>query len=48
MEIELVESHDLQVVDGRVAMRTTRGYTPIDVLCRRVDDNYLDPLNFNP
>ena len=48
MGIELVESHDLQVVDGRVAMRTTKGYTPIDVLYRRVDDDYLDPLNFNP
>jgi uncharacterized circularly permuted ATP-grasp superfamily protein len=36
------------VVDGRVAMRTTQGYTPIDVLYRRVDDDYLDPLNFNP
>ena len=48
MGIELVESHDLQVVDGSVAMRTTKGYTPIDVLYRRVDDYYLDPLNFNP
>jgi len=48
MGVELVEGHDLRVVDGRVAMRTTRGYTPIDVLYRRVDDDYLDPLNFNP
>jgi uncharacterized circularly permuted ATP-grasp superfamily protein len=47
MGAELVEGHDLRVVDGRVAMRTTRGYTPIDVLYRRVDDDYLDPLNFN-
>jgi len=44
----LDEGHDLRVVDGRVAMRTTRGYTPIDVLYRRVDDEFLDPLNFNP
>ena len=29
-------------------MRTTQGYTPIDVLYRRVDDDYLDPLNFRP
>jgi len=29
-------------------MRTTRGYMPIDVLYRRVDDDFLDPLNFNP
>ena len=48
MGVELVEGHDLRVVDGRIAMRTTRGYTPIDVLYRRVDDEYLDPLNFKP
>ena len=48
MGVELVEGHDLRVVDGRVAMRTTQGYKPIDVLYRRVDDEYLDPLNFNP
>ena len=48
MGAELVEGHDLRVVDGRIAMRTTRGYAPIDVLYRRVDDDYLDPLTFNP
>ena len=48
MGVELVEGHDLRIVDGRVAMRTTRGYQPIDVLYRRVDDDFLDPLNFNP
>ncbi|MFN5243183.1 MAG: circularly permuted type 2 ATP-grasp protein [Novosphingobium sp.] len=48
MGAELVEGSDLRVVDGRVAMRTTRGYEPIDVLYRRVDDEYLDPLTFNP
>lgn len=48
MGVELVESQDLRIVDGRVAMRTTQGYKPIDVLYRRVDDEYLDPLNFNP
>jgi len=48
MGVELVEGTDLRVVDGRIAMRTTRGYKPIDVLYRRVDDDYLDPLNFNP
>ncbi|WP_415403873.1 circularly permuted type 2 ATP-grasp protein [Tateyamaria sp. SN3-11] len=48
MSAELVEGHDLRVIDGRVAMRTTQGYKPIDVLYRRVDDEYLDPLNFNP
>jgi uncharacterized circularly permuted ATP-grasp superfamily protein len=48
MGAELVEGSDLRVVDGRVAMRTTRGYQPIDVLYRRVDDEFLDPLTFNP
>jgi uncharacterized circularly permuted ATP-grasp superfamily protein len=48
MGVELVEGQDLKVVDGRIAMRTTCGYEPIDVLYRRVDDDYLDPLNFKP
>ncbi len=48
MGAELVEGSDLRVVDGRVAMRTTRGYEPVDVLYRRVDDDFLDPLSFNP
>lgn len=48
MGAELVEGHDLRVVDGRVAMRTTLGYQPIDVLYRRIDDEYLDPMTFNP
>jgi uncharacterized circularly permuted ATP-grasp superfamily protein len=48
MGAELVESHDLRIENGRVAMRTTQGYHPIDVLYRRVDDEYLDPLTFNP
>ncbi|MGN6465975.1 MAG: circularly permuted type 2 ATP-grasp protein [Rhizobiaceae bacterium] len=48
MGVELVEGHDLRVVDGHVAMRTTQGYKQIDVLYRRVDDAFLDPLSFNP
>ena len=48
MGVELVEGHDLRVFDGRIKMRTTRGFKTIDVLYRRVDDDYLDPLNFNP
>lgn len=48
MGAELVEGHDIRIVDGRVAMRTTRGYQPIDVLYRRLDDDYLDPLIFKP
>jgi uncharacterized circularly permuted ATP-grasp superfamily protein len=48
MGVELVEGHDLRVIDGHIAMRTTEGYQIIDVLYRRVDDDYLDPLSFNP
>jgi len=48
MGVELVEGHDLRITNGRVAMRTTKGYQPIDVLYRRIDDDFLDPLNFNP
>ncbi len=48
MGVELVEGHDLRVVDGHVAMRTTEGYKQIDVLYRRVDDDFLDPLTFRP
>ncbi|MGE0499757.1 MAG: circularly permuted type 2 ATP-grasp protein [Rhizobiaceae bacterium] len=48
MGVELVEGQDLRVVDGHVAMRTTEGYKRIDVLYRRVDDAYLDPLTFRP
>jgi uncharacterized circularly permuted ATP-grasp superfamily protein len=48
MGAELVEGSDLRVVDGRIGMRTTTGYTPIDVIYRRVDDDFLDPLSFNP
>jgi uncharacterized circularly permuted ATP-grasp superfamily protein len=46
MGVELVEGHDLRVTDGRIAMRTTRGYEPVDVIYRRIDDDFLDPLNF--
>ena len=46
MGVELVEGSDLRVVDGCVAMRTTEGYKEIDVLYRRVDDDFLDPLTF--
>jgi uncharacterized circularly permuted ATP-grasp superfamily protein len=48
MGAELVEGHDLRVVDGRIAMRTTKGYKTIDVLYRRIDDDFIDPLTFNP
>ncbi|PHP66710.1 hypothetical protein CSC94_13620 [Zhengella mangrovi] len=48
MGCELVEGSDLRIENGRVAMRTTAGYKPIDVLYRRVDDDFLDPLTFRP
>jgi uncharacterized circularly permuted ATP-grasp superfamily protein len=48
MGAELVEGHDLSVIDGRIAMRTTQGPRPVDVLYRRIDDDYLDPLTFRP
>ena len=48
MGAELIESHDVRIQKGKICMRTTQGYKPIDVLYRRVDDDYLDPLNFNP
>lgn len=48
MGAELVEGHDIRIENGKVCMRTTQGYRPIDVLYRRVDDDYLDPLNFRP
>jgi uncharacterized circularly permuted ATP-grasp superfamily protein len=48
MGVELVEGHDLRIIDGKVCMRTTRGYKAIDVLYRRIDDDYLDPMTFKP
>ena len=48
MGIELVEGRDLFVVDNRVYLRTTRGRQPVDVIYRRVDDEFLDPLAFRP
>ena len=48
MGAELVEAGDLRVFGGKVQMRTTAGFKPIDVLYRRVDDEYLDPVTFNP
>jgi len=48
MGAELVEGSDLRVIEDRVQMRTTRGFEPVDVIYRRVDDDYLDPLTFQP
>ncbi len=46
MGVELVEGRDLFFDGGQVFMRTTRGPTRVDVIYRRVDDDYLDPLTF--
>ncbi len=46
MGVELVEGQDLFVDDGHVYMRTTRGPRRVDVIYRRVDDDFLDPLVF--
>jgi len=48
MGIELVEPLDLFVDDGRVWMKTTAGPRQVDVIYRRIDDDYLDPLAFRP
>ena len=48
MGIELVEGRDLFVVNNRVFLRTTRGHQQVDVIYRRVDDEFLDPLAFRP
>ncbi len=48
MGIELVEGLDLFVRDDAVFMRTTRGPRRVDVIYRRIDDDFLDPLAFRP
>ncbi|MFN3626358.1 circularly permuted type 2 ATP-grasp protein [Parvibaculum sp.] len=48
MGAELVEGPDLYVMDDVVYMRTTQGPKRVDVIYRRVDDDFLDPLTFRP
>ncbi len=48
MGVELVEGKDLFVDDGYVYMRTTHGPQRVDVIYRRIDDDFLDPLVFRP
>ncbi|HSH55168.1 MAG TPA: circularly permuted type 2 ATP-grasp protein [Methylotenera sp.] len=48
MGIELVEGQDLFVRNNAVYMRTTQGPQRVDVIYRRIDDDYIDPLVFNP
>lgn len=46
MGVELVEGQDLMMSENRIYMRTTRGPKRVDVIYRRIDDDYLDPLVF--
>jgi uncharacterized circularly permuted ATP-grasp superfamily protein len=48
MGVELVEGRDLICRGGRVYMRTSGGEQRVDVVYRRIDDEYLDPLHFRP
>lgn len=48
MGVELVEGRDLIVADGYVHMLTTKGLKRIDVLYRRIDDDFIDPTVFRP
>jgi len=48
MGIELVEGRDLVVHDNIVYMRTTAGLRRVDVIYRRIDDDFIDPLMFRP
>ena len=46
MGVELVQGEDLVIHNGYVYMRTTRGLRQVDVIYRRVDDDFIDPLAF--
>jgi len=48
MGVELVEGRDLVVRDNKVFMKTTAGLRQVDVIYRRVDDEFLDPVIFRP
>jgi len=48
MGIEIVVGADLVVKDSRVFMKTTKGLRPVDVIYRRIDDDFLDPEVFRP
>ncbi|PWG74307.1 hypothetical protein DF186_18575, partial [Enterococcus hirae] len=48
MGVELVEGPDLFVDAGKVFMRTTQGPQKVDIIYRRIDDTFLDPLTFDP
>ncbi|SDD50782.1 circularly permuted type 2 ATP-grasp protein [Auraticoccus monumenti] len=48
MGVELVEGRDLECRRGRVYMRTTQGMQRVDVIYRRIDDDFIDPVHFRP
>lgn len=48
MGVELVEGRDLVVTDGYLQMKTTKGLKRVDVIYRRIDDDFIDPLEFRP
>ncbi|HEY9747761.1 MAG TPA: circularly permuted type 2 ATP-grasp protein, partial [Allocoleopsis sp.] len=48
MGVQLVEGRDLVVADGYLQMRTTKGLQRVDVIYRRIDDDFIDPLAFRP
>src|SRR6478735_12452801 len=48
MGVELVEGRDLVVMNGYVMMRTTKGFERVDVIYRRIDDDFIDPTSFRP
>ena len=48
MGVELVEASDLVVRDDVCYMRTTEGLARVDAIYRRIDDDFIDPLEFRP
>jgi uncharacterized circularly permuted ATP-grasp superfamily protein len=46
MGVQLVECRDLEVANGYVQMRTTKGFQKVDVIYRRIDDEFIDPQAF--
>jgi uncharacterized circularly permuted ATP-grasp superfamily protein len=48
MGVQLVEGRDLVVSRNQLHMRTTKGFERVDVIYRRIDDDFLDPLSFRP
>ena len=48
MGVELVTGQDLIVKEQQVYMQSTQGPMPVDVIYRRIDDTFIDPLTFNP